>query len=108
MSFAPRRCVRLAALVSLSFALATPASAGAPNQHGKVVLFPFHSDDDDISNQVERLLRAHGLEIMTGVRPVDSAEQYRDMATQLMVVGYVDGSVRGTGAKARVRVRLRS
>jgi hypothetical protein len=105
---APRARVRLAGLVSLSFALATPASANAPNQHGKVVLFPFHSDDDAISNHVERLLRAHGLDIMTGVRPVDSAEQYRDMATQLTLVGYVEGSVRGTGAKARVTVRLRS
>jgi len=105
---APRARVRLAGLVSLSFALATPASANAPNRHGKVVLFPFHSDDDAISNHVERLLRAHGLEIMTGVRPVDSAEQYRDMATHLMLVGYVEGSVRGTGAKARVTVRLRS
>jgi hypothetical protein len=95
-------------LVSLSFALARPASADPPNQHGKVVLFPFNDDDDAISNHVERLLRAHGLEVMTGVRPVDSAEQYRDMATQLMLVGYVEGSVRGTGAKAKVTVRLRS
>jgi hypothetical protein len=109
MSFAaPRPWVRLAALASLSCALATPALADTPNQHGKVVLFPFQSDDADISNQVERLLRAHGLEIMTGVRPVDSAEQFRDMATQLMLVGYVDGSVRGTGAKAKVTIRLRS
>jgi hypothetical protein len=110
MSFAaPRPRGRLAVLVSLSFALAAaPASAGAPSPHGKVVLFPFNSDDDGVSSQVERLLRSHGLEIVTGVRPVDSAEQYRDMATQLMLVGYVDGSVRGTGAKAKVTVRLRS
>jgi hypothetical protein len=87
----------------------TPASAGAPNQHGKLVLFPFLDDDgNDVSSQVERLLRARGLEIMTGVRPVDSAEQYRDMATQLMLAGYVDGSVRSTGARAKVTVRLRS
>jgi hypothetical protein len=109
MSFAaPRPWVRLAMLVALSFALARAASAATPSQHGKVVLFPFYSDDDGVSGQVERLLRAHGLEIVTGVRPVDSAEQYRDMATQLMLVGYVDGSVRGTGAKAKVTVRLRS
>jgi hypothetical protein len=109
MSFAaPQSWVRLAAVVCLAFVLATPASAGAQSQHGKVVLFPFHSDDDEISTQVERLLRAHGLEVMTGVRPVDSAEQYRDMATQLMLVGYIEGSVRGTGAKAKVTVRLRS
>jgi hypothetical protein len=109
MSFAAfRSAVRLAVLVSLSLAVATPAWSTTPNQHGKVVLFPFRSDDDNVSSQVERLLRAHGLEVMTGVRPVDSAEQYRDMATQLVLVGYVDGSVRGTGAKAKVTVRLRS
>jgi hypothetical protein len=107
-SAALRPWVRLAAFASLSFALAVPASAGTPNQHGKVVLFPFHSDDDEISTQVERLLQAHGLQIITGVRPVDSVEQYRDMATQLMLIGYVEGSVRGTGAKAKVTVRLRS
>jgi hypothetical protein len=140
---APRPRVRLLVLVSLSFAVTTPAAALArkwthgwkpavrttpvekapdptadadpgpassatPNQHGKLVLFPFRDDDDDLSGQVERLLRAHGLEVMTGVRPVDSAEQYRDMATQLMLAGYVEGSVRGEGARAKVTVRLRS
>jgi len=109
MSFdALRSRVRLAAFVSLSFAVATPAVALATNQHSKLVLFPFRSDDDEISSHVVRLLRAHGLEIVTGVRPVDSPEQYREMATQLLLVGYVEGSVRGTGAKARVTVRLRS
>ena len=112
MLFAALRSrVRPAAFVALSFVLvtlATSAVALASDQHGKVVLFPFRSDEDDISNEVVRLLRAHGLEIVTGVRPVDSAEQYRDMATQLMLVGYVEGSVRGTGARAKVTVRLRS
>jgi hypothetical protein len=99
---------RLAVFVSLLLALARPAWAATPNPHGKVVLFPFRGDDDDVAAEVQRLLRAHGLEVMTGVRPVDSAEQYRDMATQLVLVGYVDGSVRGTGPKAKVTVRLRS
>ena len=86
-----------------------PALSGVPNQHGKLVLFPFRDEDgNEVSGQVERLLRAHGLEVMTGVRPVDSAEQYRDMATQLMLAGYVDGSIRGSGARAKVTVRLRS
>ena len=104
-SAAARACVRLAVLMSLSLGLVAPASAIPA---GKVVLFPFHSDDDDISNHVVRLLRAHGLDVMTGVRPVDSAEQYRDMASQLMLAGYVEGSVRGTGAKAKVTIRVRS
>jgi hypothetical protein len=85
------------------------SSSGTPHQRGKVVLFPFRNDDDaEVSKHVGLLLKARGLEVVTGVRPVDSAEQYREMATHLMLVGYVDGTVRGTGAKAKVTVRLRS
>jgi hypothetical protein len=84
------------------------AASGTPSQHGKVVLFPFRDDDYELSKHIGRLLEARGLEIMSGVRPVDSAEQYRDMATHLVLVGYVDGSVRGTGTKTKVTVRLRS
>jgi len=80
-----------------------------PNQRGKVVLFSFANDDDDaVSTQVGQLLQARGLEVLTGVRRVDSAEQYRDVATQLELVGYVDGDVRGSDEKTRVTVRLRS
>jgi hypothetical protein len=109
MFFAGRRrvCVSIVFL-SVSFAWAAQGVALARDQPGKVVLFPFRGDEDDLSNQVARLLRAHGLDVTTGVRPVDSAEQYRDMATSLTLAGYVDGSVRGTGAKAKVTVRLRS
>src|SRR5437763_9753761 len=50
-----------------------------PDQQGKVVVFPIKDDDDhSYSAQVERLLRARGLEIVTGVRRVDTAEQYRE------------------------------
>jgi hypothetical protein len=108
MSFAaPRPYLWLAAFVVVLFVVATPAVALA-QQHAKVVLFPFGDDDDNVSSHVERLLRAHGLEVVTGLRPVDSVEQYRDMATQLMLAGYVEGSVRGSGPKAKVTVRLRS
>jgi hypothetical protein len=80
-----------------------------PNQHGKVVVFPFRDDDDDrVSTQVGQLLEARGMEIVTGVRRVDSSEQYRDVATQLDLVAYVDGDVRGSDEKTRTTIRLRS
>jgi len=80
-----------------------------PNQEGKIVVFPFKDDDDhSIAAQVERLLRARGLEVMTGVRPVDTVEQYREMATTLGLVAYVDGTLRESPKSARVTVSVRS
>jgi hypothetical protein len=80
-----------------------------PNQQGKVVVFPFRNDDGDmVSTQVAQLLEARGLEVVTGVRPVDSVDQYRDVATHLGLAAYVDGDVRGGEAKTRATIRLRS
>jgi hypothetical protein len=80
-----------------------------PNQEGKIVVFPFKDDDDNsISAQVGRLFRAHGLEVLAGVRPVDTAEQYREMAGTLGVVAYVDGSLKEGETNARVTIQLRS
>ena len=80
-----------------------------PDQHGKVVLFAFRDDEGEaISRRVTQLLRAHGFMVITGVRRVDTAEQYRDMATHLGLVAYVDGDVRGPDSNTRVSVRIRS
>jgi hypothetical protein len=80
-----------------------------PNQQGKVVVFGFRNDDRDaVSAQVGRLLELRGMEVVTGVRPVDNAEQYRDVATHLGLVAFIEGDVRGTDAKTLVTVRLRS
>jgi hypothetical protein len=80
-----------------------------PNQQGKVVLFGFRNDDSEqISRQVGQLLGSRGLEVMTGVRRVDTTEQFRDVATHLGLVAYVDGDVRGNDAKLKVTVRLRN
>ena len=81
----------------------------APSLRGKVVVFPFKNDDgDQVSGQVAELLGARGLEIVTGLRPVDSAEQYRDMATHLGVVAYVHGDVRGHDTRTKAIIRVRS
>jgi len=93
---------------SSTFPFHRPANV-VPNQHGKVVVFPFRDDDDDrVSTQVGQLLEARGIEVVTGVRRVDSAEQYRDVATQLELVGYVDGDLRGGDQRTRATIRLRS
>ena len=82
-----------------------------PNQGGKVVLLPFADDDDrSIAALVERLLQARGLEVLTNVRGVDTAEQYRELAGLTGVTAFVDGTVREReGDKnVRVTVQLRS
>jgi hypothetical protein len=90
------------------FFLHRPANV-VPNQHGKIVLFALRDDDDgQVSAQVGQLLVARGLEVVTDVRRVDTAEQYRDLATELDLVGYVDGDLRGTDAKTRATIRLRN
>jgi hypothetical protein len=80
-----------------------------PNQEGKIVVFPFKDDDDNsLAAQVERLLKARGLEVVTGVRPVDTAEQYREMAGTMGLAAYVDGALKEGESKAKVTIQLRS
>jgi hypothetical protein len=80
-----------------------------PNQEGKIVVFPFKDDDDNsIAAQVERLLKGHGLEVVTGVRPVDTAEQYREMAGTMGLAAYLEGSLKEGESKAKVTIQLRS
>lgn len=83
--------------------------AGTAGLRGKVVVFPFWNDDDnEVSSHVAQLLTARGLEVVTGLRRVDSAEQYRDMATHLGLAAYVDGNVYGGDERAQAVVRVRS
>ncbi len=80
-----------------------------PNQDGKVVLLPFADDDDrSIAALVERLLQARGLEVVTNVRGVDTAEQFRELAGLLGTTAFVDGTVRESGKNVRVTVQVRS
>jgi TolB-like protein len=80
-----------------------------PHQEGKIVVFPFKDDDDNsLSAQVERLFRAHGLEVVAGVRPVDTAEQYREMAGTLNIAAYIEGSLKESETNAKVTIQLRS
>jgi hypothetical protein len=80
-----------------------------PNPEGKIVVFPFKDDDDNwIAVLIERVLRSHGLEVVTGVRPVDNAEQFRELAGTLGLAAFVDGSLKEAGSNARVTVQIRN
>jgi hypothetical protein len=86
-----------------------PTSKIVPDQEGKIVVFPIKDDDDHaIAAQIERLLRTKGLEVVTGVRRVDTAEQYREMAGALGLVAYVDGNLKEGESSSRVTLQVRS
>ena len=61
-----------------------------------------------VQQQVVSSLRAKGLKVITNLRPVDSAEQYREMAVTLNLVAYLDGEYVGEGDQASATVYVRS
>jgi hypothetical protein len=85
-----------------------PKSDG-PTVTGKVAVFGFTGEDAErVQQVVVSTLRTRGLEVTTTLRPVDSAEQYREMAAALRLAAYIDGSVGGAGARGQATVRVRS
>jgi hypothetical protein len=67
-----------------------------PAPQGKVVVFRFEGEERTaaaVQRQVIAALKAKGMKVTTGLRPVDSAEQYREMSMTLSFVAFVDGDV---------------
>ena len=88
---------------------AQPADPPLPPPQGKLAVFPFAGEGGQrVQQQVVSSLRAKGLKVITNIRPVDSAEQYREMAVTLDLVAYVDGEYAGDGDRASATVYLRS
>jgi hypothetical protein len=92
-----------------------PKCAAAPKEEpisvagAKVAMFAFSGDEvEPIRRQVQHLLKAKGLKINSGLRPVDSAEQYREMAVTLNLIAYVDGEVSIDGAEGSATIFVRS
>ncbi len=88
-----------------------PRSKVVSNPEGKVVLLPIRDDDDHgYTSQVERLLRAHGVDVATDVRGVDTPEQFRELATHLGIAAFVDGTLKEKEGDAisKVTVQVRS
>ena len=76
---------------------------------GKVAVFGFTGEGAARVQQiVVSTLRTRGLEVTTSLRPVDSAEQYREMAATLRLAAYIDGSVGSAGSRGQATVRVRS
>jgi hypothetical protein len=80
-----------------------------PPPQGKFVVFTFAGEGGHaVQQRVVSALRAKGLKVITNLRPVDSAEQYREMAVTLNLVGYFDGEFAAEGDQASATVYLRS
>jgi len=85
------------------------SKSDGPTVTGKVAVFGFTGEDAErVQQVVVSTLRTRGLEVTTTLRPVDSAEQYREMAATLQLAAYIDGSVRGAGSRGQATVRVRS
>jgi hypothetical protein len=86
-----------------------PKEPPLPAPQGKFVVFTFAGEGAHrVQQQVISSLRAKGLKVITNLRPVDSAEQYREMAVTLNLVAYVDGEYAGDGDQASATVYVRS
>jgi hypothetical protein len=85
------------------------SKSDGPAVTGKVAVFGFTGEDAErVQQVVVSTLRTRGLDVTTTLRPVDSAEQYREMAATLQLAAYIDGSVRGAGSRGQATVRVRS
>lgn len=86
-----------------------PKAPALPAPQGKFAVFTFAGEGGHrVQQQVINSLRAKGLKVITNLRPVDSAEQYREMAVTLNLVAYVDGEYAGEGEQASATVYVRS
>ncbi|HMC93138.1 MAG TPA: hypothetical protein VKO16_00055, partial [Polyangia bacterium] len=65
-------------------------------------------DAEPIRRQIQHLFKSKGIKINTALRPVDSAEQYREMAVTLNLIAYVDGEVEIDGAEESATIFIRS
>jgi hypothetical protein len=86
-----------------------PHSKAVSSLDGKIAVFPVRYDEDDgFSAQLVRILKAHGLDVATDVRRVDTAEQFRELSTALGFAAYVDGEYMDNGPRSRMTILVRN
>jgi hypothetical protein len=92
-----------------SWLLDVPEKPGARSK-GKVAVFAFKGDEyyEPVRAAVVKALRRHGLTVTATLRPVDGAAQYREVSQTLRLAVFVEGELRGQGARQSAFVRLRS
>ena len=85
------------------------AATPLPVAGSKVAVLDFTGDDaESVRRQVMHVLRAKGMKLMTGLRPVDSPEQFRELSVAMNLVAYIDGEVAVDGRTASATVFVRN
>jgi len=85
------------------------SKSDGPGVTGKVAVLGFSGEGAArVQQVVVSTLRTRGLQVTTSLRPVDSAEQFREMAATLQLAAYIEGSVGGAGARGQATVHVRS
>ncbi|HEX2657418.1 MAG TPA: hypothetical protein VHU40_04070 [Polyangia bacterium] len=80
-----------------------------PPPKGKVAVFAFTGDGAaPIYKEILHILQAKGLKVQTSIRPMDTAEQYRELAQTLDLIAFVDGEIEVDGAQASATVHVRN
>jgi hypothetical protein len=86
-----------------------PPPPPLPVAGNKVAVLEFTGDEgESVRRQVMHVLRAKGMKVMTGLRPVDSAEQFRELSVAMSLVAYVDGEVAIDGRSASATIFVRN
>jgi hypothetical protein len=77
---------------------------------GRIAVFAFNGDDvfEPFREAVVRTLRKQRLNVTARLRHADSPAQYRAMSCSSNLAVFIDGEVRGKGARQTVLIRLRS
>ncbi len=87
----------------------TKSKSEGPGVSGKVAVFGFTGEGAArVQQSVVSTLRTRGFQVTTTLRPVDSAEQFREMAATLQLAAYIEGSVGGAGSRGQATVHVRS
>ena len=92
-----------------SWLLDVPERRGVRSR-GKVAVFAIKGDDvyEPLRGAVVRVLRRRGLNVTATLRPVDSAAQYRELSSALNMAVYVQGEMKGQGARQSALIHLYS
>jgi hypothetical protein len=86
-----------------------PERPGARTR-GKIAVFEIRGDDvyQPVREAVVRILRKRGFNVTVTLRAVESAVEFRDMSQQTNMAVYINGEMKGEGARQSATLRLYS
>jgi hypothetical protein len=84
-----------------------PERPGA-RARGKIAVFELKGDDvyQPVREAIVRMLRRRGFYVTVTLRPADSALEYREMSRATNMAVYVEGDMKGEGARQKGQIRL--